>query len=1222
MSQEEKTSGIGGLFALGVRRPVGMGMIVAAAVVFGFISLSKLPVDLLPPINYPSLTVRTTYSGAAPEDVEERVTERLEDVLSTVGNLVRISSSSRAETSEILMEFAWGSNLPFLVQDVRERLDRVFLPNGVEKPLILRYDPSLDPVLRVALSGGEDLVRLRDIAESEVERQLEGLPGVAAVRVKGGLEDEVHVLFDPQKLARYGISGEDIRQRLVDENLNVPGGKLEEGSVEYVVRTLNQFRSLEEIRALPVLNEGQTVVKLEDLATVTRSHKDRDVIQRVAGAESVEIAIYREAGANIVAVAEAVREKLFGKQVRNERGPPEETEAAVASTEGEQTKADRSGKPPRKPQHIAAKLPSDVQLTLLSDQSTFVADAISEVNSAAMYGGLFAVLVCYFFLRRFATTFIIGLAVPISIVATFGAMYSSGVSMNIMSLGGLALGIGMLVDNAIVVLESITRCREEGDAPRDAAIRGVAEVGSAVTASTLTTIAVFAPIIFVEGIAGQTFGDQALTVVASLLISLAVALFFIPGLAARIRLSEADKPVGGMKAMIGRMTGELFPHIRSGTFFRNIGLTRSVLFLLVAVVAGGLGGYLMGVVLPGMDDQWIAPGSVPKGGWNPVPPEVQKTMAMVKFAALACLIPAVWVFGNPLAVLLSRIAFDLVGAILFLLKAVFGLALALMQALLFLPTAALNLFFNLAERIYPLVLRGALRAPAMVLLLALGAAALTFRDTDDMGKELLPEVMQGEFTAELFFPAGTPLLETDRISGQLETRIRGLTGVAETAVTSGADRETVSTEETGPHTARISIRLDPEAVDPHSLERQAEKEIRRLMEREPALARFHLRRPTLLALNAPLEIEIIGDDLQTLGKVARDTEDALRDLPGLVDVRSSLRRGNPEVRITPNREMLARHGLTAAQVSNRLRLAVEGETASTFPGRDERIDIRVRADLEGMKRVEQLKDLPVNPDAEHPLPLGAVADFQLQDGPSDIRHIRGRRAAVLSASLAGFDLGETSEAVQARLSTLSLPPDVMLNLGGQTDEMGEALDSLLFALALAVFLVYAVMAAQFESLLQPFLILFSVPLAGVGAVAALRFTDTPISVVAMLGAVILAGIVVNNAIVLVDRINKNRQRGMGLQDAIVEGGQARLRPILMTTTTTVLGMLPMTGWIPFLGGQQGAELRTPMALVVIAGLISSTLLTLLVIPTGYRLLAALERKPKAQPKAKPEVTLG
>jgi HAE1 family hydrophobic/amphiphilic exporter-1 len=287
---------------------------------------------------------------------------------------------------------------------------------------------------------------------------------------------------------------------------------------------------------------------------------------------------------------------------------------------------------------------------------------------------------------------------------------------------------------------------------------------------------------------------------------------------------------------------------------------------------------------------------------------------------------------------------------------------------------------------------------------------------------------------------------------------------------------------------------------------------------------------------------------------------------------------------------------------------VEGETASTFPGRDERIDIRVRADTDALKHIEQLKDLPVNPDAEHPLPLSAVADFVIQDGPSDIRHIRGRRAAVLSASLAGFDLGEVGANVEARMAAMPRPPEVMISVGGQTDEMTSALDSLLFALALAVFLVYAVMAAQFESLLQPFLILFSVPLAAVGAILAMLATNTPISVVALLGAVILAGIVVNNAIVLVDRINRNRDGGMSIDDAILEGARTRLRPILMTTTTTVLGMLPMTGWIPFLGGQQGAELRTPMALVVISGLISSTILTLIVIPTGYRLLAKLDRR--------------
>lgn len=1184
MSQTTK----GGALALGVKRPIGMGMIVAAAVVFGLISLTKLPVDLLPPVNYPSLTVRTTYDGAAPEDIEERVTERLEDVLSTVGRLVRISSSSRAEVSEILMEFEWGSNLPFLVQDVRERLDRVFLPPGVDKPLILRYDPSLDPVLRLALSGGKDLVRLRDLAEQEIERSLEGLTGVAAVRVKGGLEDEVQVLVDMARLAQFQITPEMLQQRLEQENLNVPGGKLLEGSVEYVVRTLNQFKTLKEIEELPILRRGQTTIKLKDLAKVQRTHKDRDVIQRVAGEEAVEIAVYREAGANIVNVAEAVRNKLFGKPQSRFAQPQGDGEGSA-----------------RTALTIQDRLPSNVHLTMLSDQSTFVSNAIREVNSAAMYGGLFAVLICYFFLRRFAATFIIGLAVPISIVATFGAMYNAGVSLNIMSLGGLALGIGMLVDNAIVVLESITRCREEGDDPMTAAVRGVSEVGGAVIASTLTTIAVFAPIIFVEGIAGQTFGDQALTVVASLSISLAVALFFIPGLAARVRLSETASPIASMRTH----SRQLAPFSRSRKLIHGLGFSKRWWAWGVAVVAAIFGLYLLYALLPTLDDEWLGVGQQAPDGWSPVPPEVQRQMAGLKWFANLFFLPLLWVLGLPLLTLASRLTYDLISLLLFVLKSLFAALFGVLWAVLYLPTMLFQLVFRGLDALYPMVLRGALKGAPLVLLAALAIGFFVFRGTNTMGRELLPEVLQGELSAELFYPAGTPLTKTDELATRLEAKVRALPGVAETTVSSGADRETVSTEETGPHTAVVSLRLEPTLADGHQREREVERALRDILQGEPELARYSITRPTLLALNAPLEVEVIGDDLVRIGEVARLVESELRATPGLNDVRSSLRRGNPEVRISLDREKLSRHGLTAQEVANRLRLAVEGATSSTFPGRDERIDIRVRADFSTMESIEQLREIPVNPDSPQPIPLGAIATFHLEDGPSDIRHIGSRRAAVLSASLADFDLGATSDAVRTSMQRVERPPDITLSIGGQTDEMTEALDSLSFALLLAIFLVYAVMAAQFESLLQPFLILFSVPLAGVGAVLMMQWTNTPLSVIALLGAVILAGIVVNNAIVLVDRINRNRQKGLSVEEAILEGGRARLRPILMTTTTTVLGMLPMTGWIPFLGGEQGAELRTPMALVVIAGLVSSTMLTLVVIPAGYRLLTYLERKP-------------
>ncbi|MCH2113220.1 MAG: efflux RND transporter permease subunit, partial [Planctomycetes bacterium] len=348
-----------GPLSMGVHRPVGMLMIFCALVVFGLVSLGKLPFDLLPKIDFPSVTVRTTWEGAAPEDLEERVTERLEDALATVGGLARMRSSSRAESSEILLEFEWGSQLSNIVQDIRERIDRVFLPPGVSRPLILRYDPGLDPVMRLALSGDQDLVRVRDVAEQLLERELEGLTGVAAVKVRGGLEDEIQVLVDPTQLAAMDIAPETIRQRLQDENLNVPGGRLEEGAVEYVVRTLNEFESLEDIERMPLVQKNNVTVRLGDVATVRKSHKDRDVVLRVGGKEAVEVDLYREAGANLVSVADTVRERIY-----------QTPKSSSESRRGMRGRSDPRAKLTQK--SLVDELPDGFELTILSDQSQFV----------------------------------------------------------------------------------------------------------------------------------------------------------------------------------------------------------------------------------------------------------------------------------------------------------------------------------------------------------------------------------------------------------------------------------------------------------------------------------------------------------------------------------------------------------------------------------------------------------------------------------------------------------------------------------------------------------------------------------------------------------------------------------------------------------------------------------------------------------------------------------
>ncbi len=548
-TQVANTQRFGGILNAVPRRPVAVTMLFLAVAVFGVVSLQRLPMDLLPEISYPTLTVRTSYPGAAPEDVEERISQRVQESLSTLGGLVRSSSISRAETSDVLLEFNWGTNMTFAVQEVRDRLDSVFLPGDAERPLILRYDPNLDPILRIGLRAPEDsadprspetLIRLRWLAEERVKRQLETIKGVAAVQVHGGLEEEILIKVDPDRLAAMGITPQTIGMRLAQENLNASAGQIREGSTDYLVRTLNEFQSVEEIAGLALERRDEATIRVRDVAKIERTYAEREVITRIQGSEAVEVTIYREAGANIVDVAQQVRAAVFGTQEQQD-----------------QAKKGYSGwSSQRKLTQLAHTQKKEARFELLSDQSVFIKAAVDDVRQAGALGAILAVIVIWLFLRRMTATMIIALAIPISVIATFAPMLLTGVSLNIMSLGGLALGIGMLVDNAIVVLESITRCRDEGDGLQASAVRGTGEVAGAITASTLTTVAIFAPIVFVEGIAGQIFTDQAVTVVSSLLVSLAVALLFIPMLAARPMLADSNSVRQGY-AWIGRTASSL-----------------------------------------------------------------------------------------------------------------------------------------------------------------------------------------------------------------------------------------------------------------------------------------------------------------------------------------------------------------------------------------------------------------------------------------------------------------------------------------------------------------------------------------------------------------------------------------------------------------------------------------------------------------------------------------
>ena len=1242
-------------------------MVVLAVCVFGWVSYQRLSLNLMPDISYPTLTVRTEYPGTAPEEVETLLSRPLEQELGIVPHLVNISSISKAGQSDIILEFEWDTDMNAMSQEIREKADRVWLPQDAEKPLLLRYDPSLDPILRIGLHGPQDLYALRYLAEREIKRELEALAGVAAVKIKGGLEEEIHVALNEHQISVMGLDINQINNRLAQNNVNLPGGNLREGQVEYLIRTLNEFATVDEIAELIVARHGNADVYLRDIAEVFRSHKDRAIITRVNGRESVEIEIYKEGDANVVAVAERVRNALFGSPAQREyaaqaaqepRGEEPQEQAAPENEEElqaqQQQAARQAAEHLQMTDFISHRLPAGAKLELLSDQSGFIENSIAEVQINAIIGGAMAVLVLFVFLRNVVHTLIVGLTIPVSIMATFAPMYMFDVSLNIMSLGGLALGIGMLVDNSIVVLESIFRCREEGDDLVQATVRGTSEVGSAVLASTLTTITVFFPIVFVEGVAGQIFGDMALTVVFSLLASLGVALFFIPMLASRQmdRRSELAEQLGrsdflrvqalsraraafGQEGRRWRVALAL-PHL-IGEVLLRLGLAAATLaaavlkavFLLVCELLwwlikpvehfwrkrertfqGWVGAWaaesrigpftffervwpgILGFEAPrilgeALQRYWHWVNRSESLGWKGL-------KALLLPLVLGYLVAVRFVLGTILRLVGIVLHVVLMLVWLVLVVALSLLAMALLPV--FLPLlVAFERGFGLVQRTYPALLGWALRQRLVIIGGALALLLVCwYKLLPELGTELIPQVYQAEFNLDLRLPVGTPLNETAQIARQIEAIAGEQPQVARVATTVGTDRSASSSAEEGEHTAQVTVRMEEgsNAAQEAALIQRLRGEVEAIPEIE-----VEVSHPALFSFKTPIEVEIRGYNLRRLRQLSLEAETRLARLPGLVDVKSSLQAGHPELQISYKRDRLATYGLSLRNVAELVRHKVQGKVATDFRQDERQIDVLVRLREEDRLGLDELRRLVINPNAEVPIPLSAVADIRVNEGPSEIRRIDQQRAAVVTANIQGLDLGTASGLIHDELGRMDFPVGFDFVISGQNEEMETSLQSLYFALVLAIFLVYVVMASQFESLIHPFIIMFTVPLALIGVVAALYLAQVALSVVVFIGLIMLAGIVVNNAIVLIDYINTLRRTGMEKTAAIIQAGAVRLRPITMTTATTVLGLLPMA-----LGLGEGAEIRTPMALTVITGLLSSTFLTLVVIPTVYSLV--------------------
>lgn len=1148
-----------------VTRPVAVLMVFLAVVVFGAFSIRLLPLNLMPDISYPRLTVRTEYPGAAPAEVENNVSRPMEEILGVVTGLTRIDSVSRGGYSDVILEFAWDTDMDEANQDVLEKIDAIkpTLPTEIKQPLILRYDPTLDPVLTLSIhspvapdltgapgklddpfAGTSGLKYLRRIADRDIRRLLEPLEGVAAVKVKGGLEEEIEVRLDEDQLRRTNINIDTVIKRLQAENINLAGGSMRDGRTRYLVRTVNEFRDLDDIRDLVVVSRDGKDIKLRHLAEVSSGFKDRDVITRVDGREAVEIEVYKEADANIVDMAKRVTgavEQRVQPRILKEYG---------------------------------------AEVDILTDRSKFIESSIDEVRGTALSGGILAVIILFLFLRDVKTTLIVAVSIPISVLVTFAPLNIAGVSLNIMSLGGLALGIGMLVDNSIVVLESIHRCKEEGDDYIRATVRGVSEVGSAVVSSTLTTVAVFFPMVFVEGIAGQMFGDLGLTVVFSLLASLAVALFLIPMLASRRFVGgppSNEKPAVGFWRSLGRLWLD-WESLRD--------LRRAIR---------------------------------PRWWWLTVVPIVYGLLRFVLhfvFELLGKLLTALFL-------LLSYLGVRAVRAGGWLLRWPLMPVLFLFDGLL-----------RLLEAGYPKLIRWSLRNRFVVYALTLGAGAATLWAAPRLDSELIPELHQGEFTVEMSLPVGTPLLATNETTAPLERQLLASIPDLRTLITTiGSQRDSSEAGERGEHTARLRVALGekrappvepaeadkaegagPEGqgakdrsegagpggqakpekkLDPAAAEEAALAVIRPLVRGVPD-AIVHVTRPVLFSFATPIEVQVRGYELDELREATDAVRDELAGIADLRDVKTSILPGSPEVQIVYNRDALARLNLDIRSVAELVRNKVQGFEATKYNRKDRKIPVRVRLKDIDTATVRELEDLVVNPGQARPVPLSAVAEITLGRGPNEIRRIGQQRVGLVTANLAGSGLGSAAREIDERLAKLSLPAGVTTAVTGQSEEWETSSRSLYLALGLSIFLVYVIMASQFESLMYPMIILITIPLALVGVVWTLLLLNVPVSVLVILGLILLAGIVVNNAIVLVDYAGQLKERGHGTDDALALAGQVRLRPILMTTLTTVLGLVPMA-----LGLGDGAELRTPMAITVIAGLSFSTLLTLVVIPTIY-----------------------
>ncbi|MEA3369521.1 MAG: efflux RND transporter permease subunit [Candidatus Ratteibacteria bacterium] len=1057
-----------------VKKPVTISMVFLGIILIGIIAWTRLPRELFPPIVFPQLSIVTRYENAAPQEIETLITKPIEEVVGTVPNLRRISSTSKEGISLVIADFNWGTNMDFASLSVREKIDLIKerLPRESEDSVVVKYNPLELPMMVLSVTGEEfSLYGLKEICRREIKEKLEKIEGVASVILTGGEEREILVEIDQGRLQASGISLLSIVQSLKESNLNFPAGTIEAEFFEFLVRTMGEFKSIDEIENTAILavddkekdwfhpgekdkEEERRLIYLRDIAKVKDTFKEKTSVSRYNKLDNISVSIRKQADANTLQVAARVSRVI--KQLKPD-------------------------------------LPEGLRINVVYDQSNFVKRSLKEVSNAALIGMALAFLVLLFFLKNFRSAVIITFSIPLSILAALIMMFFANMffkmSLNMMSLGGLALGVGMLVDNSVVVIENIFRHRQMGETPEKSAIRGSNEVYNAVVASTLTTISVFFPFVFISGVAGQLFKQLAFTVIFSLIASLFVAVTLIP------------------------------------LFFRKIALNAQT---------------TRKKSVPPLDSSFVESGKVTG-------------------------------------------------------------------------------FFNLITK----------RTIPVILLVSFSLFIVSLGVIFRLDKEFMPKMDQRQFIVKLDKPMGTKLKVTTRAAERLENILFEIPEVKEMTLNIGSSKEATpeeSIETLGSHQAQFMVNLfsrkeqqmksrasgAPKGMAlPTRIRSTAEilQELKkRIQEAKFPGSKFeYLLQESVFGSSflttAPVAVSVKGYDLAVLKKLSGEVKRQLAKIKGLYGIKDTMAEPTLETRVKVDKDRAVLYHLSVNDISQVTRVAIKGDVATKFKELGEEYDVRVRLRPQDRAGISDLRNIFIYTPRGEPVYLDQVASLKMDLGPSEIKRQEQERIVQVTANVYRRRLTDIFSEVKEIIENLTVLQDYTVKLAGESEEMQSAFSNIRFALILAILLVYMIMASLFESLIQPFVIMFTIPMAIIGVAAALFLTNTPLSAVAFLGIIMLGGIVVNNGIILIDFVNRLRQQGLGIRDAAIKAAKIRVRPILMTSFTTILGLLPLA-----LGMSEGKELRAPLAITVIGGLTAATFLTLIVIPSVYIVIESFLEK--------------